>query len=275
MNRKIILVGLFLVSLFLIPTIVVCLNVIKQDSKNDIIFLEEYNFDFDFENFDPDDLEQIKDLDYVYSYNRPQLDIQRVIMRENVENTNFLIEVLSGQWFYPSPGSNAFVLVVVLVDGNNIFAAVNVKSNIAIFPIEISKYGFVDIKDSIENITEDDFKDFSLLNDGNGKLFFDIPTDDLPDNIDDIYIVIGEATISNVDLNEITFTINDLYVDIYPNSLYGGSLVVPVGDTEDTSDDTNDNTEEVTFNPFETGLILMILVVVIGSAVGVGFGLKK
>jgi len=275
MNKKIILVGLFLVSLFLIPTIVVCLNVIKQDSKNDIIFLEEYNFDFDFENFDPDDLEQIKDLDYVYSYNRPQLDIQRVIMRENVENTNFLIEVLSGQWFYPSPGSNAFVLVVVLVDGNNIFAAVNVKSNIAIFPIEISKYGFVDIKNSIENITEDDFKDFSLLNDGNGKLFFDIPTDDLPDNIDDIYIVIGEATISNVDLNEITFTINDLYVDIYPNSLYGGSLVVPVGDTEDTSDDTNDNTEEVTFNPFETGLILMILVVVIGSAVGVGFGLKK
>jgi len=274
MNRKIILVGLFLVSLFLIPTIVVCLNVIKQDSKNDIIFLEEYNFDFDFENFDPDDLEQIKDLDYVYSYNRPQLDIQRVIMRENVENTNFLIEVLSGQWFYPSPGSNAFVLVVVLVDGNNIFAAVNVKSNIAIFPIEISKYGFVDIKDSIENITEDDFKDFSLLNDGNGKLFFDIPTDDLPDNIDDIYIVIGEATISNVDLNEITFTINDLYVDIYPNSLYGGSLVVPVDDTEDT-EDTDDDSEEEPLNPFETGLVLMIFVVVIGSAVGIGFGLKK
>ena len=283
MNKKIILVGLFVVSLFLTATSVACLSSIDYDPKNDVIYLEEYNFDFDLENLDYSDLEEIKNLDYTYDVNRPQIDIRRVVLSEVGSNTHFLVEVLTGQRYYPSVGSNGFIFAVILVDGDNIFVAASVKYEL----ISISKYGFADIKDInadyIGNMSEDDYKDFHLSNDGTGKLSFDIPTDELPNRIDDIYVIIGEATISNVNIQEVTFTINDLYCDIFPNSLYGGSLNIPeipedtTDETEDTSDETentSEDSEEEPINPFTVGLFIMLGAIVLISIPAAIFGKK-
>lgn len=278
-NKKIILVGLLVVSLFLTSTFAVCLNSIDQDPQNDVIYLKEYNFDFDLDNLDYSNLEEIKDLDYVYDVNQPQIDIRRVVLSESGSNTHFLVEVLTGQRFYPSVGSNAFIFAVILVDGDNIFVAASVKYGI----ISINKYGFADIKDInadyIGNMSENDYEDFALSN-IDSKLSFDIPTDKLPDRIDDIYVVIGEATISDVNIQEVTFKIEDLYCDIFPNSIYGGSSNIPgipddtTDETEDTEDGTNGDSEIEPINPFTVGLFVMLGAIVLISIPAAIFGKK-
>jgi len=275
MNKKIILVGLLVVSLFLTTTFAMCLNSINSDPKNDVIYLKEYNFDYDLENFDYSDLEEIKNIDYTYTFDHPQIDIRRVVLSEVGSNTHFLVEVLTGQRFYPSAGSNAFIFAVILVDGDNIFIATSVRYGL----INLNKYGYVNINDVdadyIGNISEDDYKNFALSN-IDGKLTFDIPTDELPDNVDDIYVVIGEATISDVNIQEVTFKIEDLYCDIFPNSLYGGSLNIPETpeDTTDETEDTSEDSEEEPINPFMIGLIVMFGAIVLISVPAAIFGKK-
>ena len=272
MNKKIILltIGLFIISLLLIPIFVVCLDGTYQDPKNDVIYVKEYNLDIDLENFDYTDFEDIKDIDYEYTSNRPQIDIDKVIINEVGENTNFVIEVEKVQLIYPSTGSNGFILAVVIVDNDDIFVAASLKYAL----LSINKYGYVS-EVFKENVSEDDFKNFELSISG-GKLSFNIPTSDLPNSINEIYIVLGEATISEVNLQELTFKIDDLYGDIYPNSLYGGTTDIPIDENGNGDVDSNRTSEEEEgVNPFTIGLYMMIGIIVLISVPAVIIGRKR
>jgi len=258
MKKKIILVGLFVISLFLISTTVVCLDTTKHDPIDDVIYIEEFNFDFDLEDFDYTIyLKELKDTEYIYTSDHPQIDINKIIINEVEENTYFTIEVEKVQLIYPTIGSNGFILAVIVEGNDDIFVAASLKYLL----YSVNKYGYVS-EAFKENVTIDDFEDFELSI-FNGKMSFSIPTEDLPDSIKDIYIILGEATISYVDLKEFSFEIDDIYGDIYPNSLYKENTDIPVDDEDTKDEETNDTSEEpnTEINPFTIGLFVVIGIV--------------
>lgn len=242
MKKKILLIGLFAAIFFVIPTLALSLNKICLDSKDDVIYLENFQYNFELETFDLEDLTQeIEHLNCKYVSTHPHLDITEIKIFEEGNDTVFVVTVKESTFLYFTDLSNAFIIAIAIIDDDDSFAVAHVEYSLL---FQVSKYGY--LKD-FENI-----KDCIFIHSGE-KLSFRVPTEDVPDDIDELYALIGIATISDLDIENVKFKISNIYGDIYPNSLYDRYIdIKPENNNANESNDL-DNIED----SFIVGLFAM------------------
>lgn len=260
MKKKILLTGLFFAVFFLIPISTLCISGNRIDPENDVLILEGYNYQFNLETFSVNDalIKQIEGLkfDYTYTSNEPTLDITKVVIDKQSSDTEFTITIKEACADYPSGDSNIFVLVVIIEYDDDIFGAVHIEhSSLG----SISKYGYFSELAEFPHIKLDNFEDFSLSN-SNGELSFEIDSDDLPDGSDKLYAVIGQATVSDLDITEsnVKFFIGDMRGDVYPNTIYGETVRVFPETVDETDDTEPEDDTDIKVNPFILGFGAMI-----------------
>jgi len=220
------LVIIFAIGLFLIPILAVGLKH-DIDPGRDVIFVQEFQYDFDLEDFKTDDLiQEIENLDYKYTSKRGNLDVIEFNINEDTLKTVYSTTIREEGLSYPSGSSNVFIFAVIIDDGVDIFGVVCIKYLLS----ENCKYGY------LSNLS--DLRDAEFTKSGR-DLSLTVPKEDAPEVIDSIYIVLGEAEVTNIDFDKIEFTIQDIYIDIYPNEIYGGLLIIPEEEDSDDSEDSN------------------------------------
>jgi len=233
LKKRILVVIIFTIGLFLIPILAVGLKH-DIDPGRDVIFLQEFQYDFDLEDFKTEDLiQEIENLEYKYTSKRGNLDIIEFNINEDDLETVYSITIREEGSSYPSGSSNVFIFAVIIDDGEDIFGVVCAKYMLG----ENCKYGY--LSNLSESSSLSDLKNAEFTKSGR-DLSLTVPREDAPEVIDNIYIVLGEADVTNIDLDKIEFTIKDIYIDIYPNEVYGGLLIIPEEDSDD-SEDSNDS----------------------------------
>jgi len=244
LKKKILAIIIFAIGLFLIPILAVGLKH-DIDPGRDVIFIQEFQYDFDLEDFKTEDLiQEIENLDYEYTNKKGNLDIIEFNINEDTLKTVYSITVREECLSYPSGSSNVFIFGVIINNGTDIFGVVCVKYLFS----ENCKYGF------LSNLS--DLRDAEFTKSGR-DLSLTIPEEDAPEVIDKLYIVLGEADVTNINLDKIEFTIQDIYIDIYPNEAYGGLLVIPETDDPDDSEGSNDSETEIPEEAVIIGLSIM------------------
>ena len=282
MKKKLLIGLLFIMLFFLIPISTLCISGNWIDPKNDVLILENYNYRFNMETFsiNEDLIEEIKSLEFDYTSNKPTIDIEKIGIDDQGLYTEFVITVKEACAVYPSGDSNVFILLVIIEYDEDIFGAVYVKYGDT--GAIVSKYGYLSDLADLPHVTLDVFKDFDLLN-SDGELSFKILSADLPDVYEELYVVIGQATVSDLTISEsnVNFIISDMYGDVYPNKIYGETdptfpeteddVIVP-DDTSDSEDETDDTDQDI--NPFIVGFAAMIGFIIIMSGIVVIQGRK-
>ncbi len=268
MKKKILTISLAFMLFFLIPISTLCISGNYVDPKNDVLILENYNYQFDLRSFSINDklIREIKNLDFEHSSNKPTIDITKVAIDNQGTYTEFVITVKEACSIYPSGDSNVFILIVVIKYEDDIFGAIHIKYGSL---GSVSKYGKLSELSEFQHITMDDFEDFELSN-LNGELSFDIPTKDLPDGSDELYVIISQATVRDLDIDEsnIEFFIGDIYGDVYPNKIYGETETYFPETEDDVIDDSEDDIDDTTdqdINPFIWGFGAMLGFIIIIS----------
>ena len=269
LKKRILLTGLLFALLFLIPISILCISGNYVDPKNDVLILENYNYQFDLRSFSINDklIREIRSLDFEHTNNKPTIDITKVAIDNQGTYTEFTITVKEACVSYPSGDSNVFVLLVVIKYEDDIFGAVHVKYSTT--GTIVSKYGSLSDFADLPHVNLDDFEDFELQN-SNGDLSFKILSGDLPDGSDELYVVIGQTTISDIVITDtnINFIISNMYGDVFPNKIYGETETTfpeTVDDTDDTDpeDETDETDQDI--NPFILGFGAMLGFIIIIS----------
>ena len=247
-NKKILFIGLFVAIFFVIPTLVIGFNRNCIDPEDDVIYLENFQYNFELETFDLEDLaEKAEHINSKYVSTHPHLDITEIEISEEGNDTVFVATIKEPTLIYLTDLSNVFVMAIAIIDDGDSFAVAHVKYALL---FQVSKYGYLEDFDNI--------KDCSFVHSGN-KLSFRVPTEDVPNDIDEIYALIGIATISDLDIENVKFKISNIYGDIYPNSLYEHYISPENNDNNESNDsDNQENTlSDIIENPFTVGLIAM------------------
>jgi hypothetical protein len=247
MNKRIGAGLVFFLSFLMFSTIALGINKRVDDPNNDVIVVKNFQYTFDWDTSSIEDLDIIENIEYYHTSEKPGLDLEEVDIDKEGDKTEITFEVKQEIKEYPYTGRNTFFVGIIILENNHEgMGAIHVENSF----IELNKYGQYYSND-LSGI-----KDFDYSHIAN-KIKFIIPSSAFPSVAGELYAVIGEADLENVDIENIKFTISNLRLDLYPNSLYGAKDT-NFPDNEDIDDTTSDADST---NPYMIGLVGVIALV--------------
>ncbi|MFX1502033.1 MAG: hypothetical protein ACFFDH_13805 [Promethearchaeota archaeon] len=254
MNKKILLgiSVLCVISLFSCSIAVTGKSI--SDPENDVIVVPSFQYSFELEKASLQDLDVLEYLEYYHTSEKSGLDLKDVDITEEEDTFEITFELNDVIEKYPYTGRNAFFIGIIIVDEDyDGFGAVHVKQSL----LEINKYAKY-LDDEISGVG-----DFTYSH-REDEITFLIPSTVFTGTIKHIYAVIGEADINHIDIENISFSIENIRIDLYPNSLYGADD----SDYPENADVDDKLSSEESIDPYLigiTGAIAIVSIITIPS----------